>query len=289
MTTPRPIAELIADRFIRHQVNLLRLDAGERLVIQKMLNQLRDDLLAKIATSSIDDKSLLQERRILALSKTVAATIQSQYANVAATHHDRLVQIAETVADQTLALTNAPIGAPLLTVGAPIEILRALADDTIVQGAPATAWWSRQATDLQTRFQNTIRQGVYAGDTLGDLLRRVRGTRELNFQDGLMAKSTRAASALIRTSVLSIANAARYETLRANDDVLSGQQWITTLDPRSCVVCAALSLQSWDFDGNPIGDTTEDFRAAASAFLLSMQPGALLEILGAACEGCEGQ
>jgi SPP1 gp7 family putative phage head morphogenesis protein len=87
----------------------------------------------------------------------------------------------------------------------------------------------------------------------------VRGTREKKFQDGIFSMSTRDASALIRTSVMSIANAARHETLQANDDVIDGQQWLSTLDPRTCVACMALSGQAWDSDGNPLGDTTADF------------------------------
>lgn len=259
MTTPRPIAELIADTFVGHQVNLLRLDAGERRTIFKMLGQLQAELEAKITASDIDEKSPFQQRRLNALFTTVKELVRTRYAKIATVHRDRLIQIAEVVSDQTLTLMNARIGVPLLTMGAPVEVLRALANDKIVQGRPAQEWWAQQENNIRGRFQNTIRQGIFAGETLGDLLRRVRGTRERHFQDGIMAMSTREASTLIRTSVQSVANAARYETLQANDDVIAGQQWLSTLDSRTTEICMALSGQAWDFNGNPIGNTTQPF------------------------------
>ncbi len=67
--------------------------------------------------------------------------------------------------------------------------------------------------------------------------------------------SSREAEALIRTSVQSVANAARQATLKANDDVIGGQTWLSVLDFRTSAECIALSGSSWDFDGNPLGKT----------------------------------
>jgi SPP1 gp7 family putative phage head morphogenesis protein len=255
----QPLAELIADKFIGHSVDLLRLSANEQRTVVKMLSQLQRELETKIASSDVDERTIFQERKLTALWKTIDTLTTKYYSKIADTHRDSLADLSQIVSQQTVALTNAAVGVPLLTVGVPLGVLRAMADDAIVQGRPARDWWTRQSENLQTRLRQTIRQGVFAGDTLGDLLRRVRGTREKKFQDGIFSMSTRDASALIRTSVMSIANAARHETLQANDDVIDGQQWLSTLDPRTCVACMALSGQAWDSDGNPLGDTTADF------------------------------
>jgi SPP1 gp7 family putative phage head morphogenesis protein len=74
-----------------------------------------------------------------------------------------------------------------------------------------------------------------------------------------MDRVGRRAEGLIRTSVLSIANAARDATLRENADVLKGQQWTATLDVRTCEECAALDGQAWDFDGTPLDGSTQEF------------------------------
>lgn len=259
MTTPRPIAEMIADRFIGHSVDLLRLSAGEQRVVLKMLGQLQREIEGKIMASDVDERTIFQERRLTALWKTVNELTTKYYAKISATHQDSLGQIAEMVSDHTKTLTNAVVGVPLLTVGAPLQVLRALADDAIVLGRPAQEWWSQQKDNLRGRFQNTIRQGIYSGETLGELLRRVRGTRERQFRDGIFSMSTREASALIRTSVQSIANAARYETYQANEDVIAGQSWLTTLDGRACPRCQALSGESWSLSGEKLDGTTLDF------------------------------
>lgn len=256
----RPLAELIADTFIGHDVSLQRLTAGERRVIFEMLGKLQKELLDKLSASDIDEKSPFQQRRIKALLSTVETMILTRYKKIAEIQTERLVRIAETVSAQTVTLINAHIGAPLLTVGAPIEVLKALANDTIVLGHPAKEWWGNRLRDnLRGRFQQTIRQGIFAGETLSQLKQRVRGTETKRFQDGIMSASSREAEGLIRTSVQSVANAARYETFQANADVLAGQQWLSVLDVHTSEQCMALSGQAWDLEGNPIGDTTQPF------------------------------
>ncbi len=254
-----PIAELIVDSFVGHDVNLQRLAAGEQRVIFKMLGQLQKELIAALTTSDLDEKYPWQRKRYEALRTTVKKILESRYKNIAHVHQDRLIKIAETVSEQTLRLTNAKIGASLLTVGVPLSTLKALANDKVVEGLAAQEWWTRQRDNLRARFMRTIRQGMFAGETLGELVRRVRGKRELRFKDGIMAITTREAEALIRTSLLSVANAARYETYQANDDVLLGQQWLSVLDSRTTQTCMALSGQAWDLNGRPIGNTKLPF------------------------------
>lgn len=251
------IAVSMGDAFIRRQISLLRLDAGERRKIIKSLLGLQADLLKKL--DDLDGLTPNQSRRLIAIFKAADEVIRQRYSTISKQHQQRLYEMAKQESEQTQAIANRVIGVDLLTVGVTQETLKALVNDDLVQGAPAKEWWSRQAASLQSRFKDTIRRGVFAGETLSDLTRRVRGTRERKFQDGIMSLSTRHAEALIRTSVQSITNAARYETLKANDDVLDGQQWLTTLDPRTCPQCMNYSQAAWDFEGNSIGDNRQDF------------------------------
>jgi SPP1 gp7 family putative phage head morphogenesis protein len=74
-----------------------------------------------------------------------------------------------------------------------------------------------------------------------------------------MEATSRDAEALIRTSVQSIAQNARMETFKANDDVIDGVQWLSTLDLRTTSTCQALSGQSWKLDGEKMEGTELDF------------------------------
>lgn len=259
MAKPKPIAKLLVDRFIGHQVDWLRLTAGETRILLPILQQIQRELEAAIMAADVDERTIFQERRLLALWKTAEAIIQQGFARLDATFQDRLVPMATVASEQTVAVTNAAIGVPLLTVGTSAEVLRAMIDEDTVLGLPLKDWWSRQAGSLRAQFAQTIRQGVFAGETLGQLLRRVRGTRERRFQDGIMAYTTRRVETLVRTAVQSVLNAARYETLRANDDVLEGHEWLAKLESSTCPACGVLSGQQWNFDNEPLKGSTEPF------------------------------
>jgi SPP1 gp7 family putative phage head morphogenesis protein len=254
---PTSLAAPLGDRFLLHSINLLRFSANERRVILKMLKRLENDLVARLLAT--EGLTLAQTRRMEALFVASESIIQQSYKTVARQQQASLLDVAQYEVEQTTVLVNRTVGAPLMSVGVPEATLRALVADDIVLGLPAKDWWAAQAKQLKAAFQNTIRRGVFAGETLSELTRRVRGTRESGFTDGLMQTSTRNAEALIRTAVQSVTNAARYETLQANDGVIGGQQWLSTLDSRTTEICMALSGQAWDFEGNPIGDTTQPF------------------------------
>jgi SPP1 gp7 family putative phage head morphogenesis protein len=252
------IAEQVADRFIGHDVDLLRLAESERETIFRMLGQLQTSLLDKMQGQiPLPGFETYSQRQTQALFTLTDKLIAQKYGQISREHQSTLVDLAEFESERTRRLVNAQVGVALLSVGVPFSTLKALANDDLVEGRPAKEWWSQQSDNLRGRFQQTIRQGVFAGETLGQLQQRVRGTKARNFQDGIMAITSRNAEALIRTSVQSVANAARHATFTANDDVLAGFQALVTLDTRTSELCMARSGFAWDLDGNPLNEDTK--------------------------------
>lgn len=253
------LAEILADRFTGHNVNLLRLEAGERQKIGAMLVKLHGELgrevQQKIPAGGLTE---FQRNKLQALFSATDRIIVRNYTDIARQHRGGLLELAAFEGQQAQRLTNKAIGVSLLNVGVPVETLRALVNDDIVVGMPAREWWERQGGSLRARFQDTIRRGVFAGETTDQLVQRVRGTRAGNYQDGLMAISRREAEALVRTSVQSVANMARYEGLKANADVVKGVQVLTALDGRVCPICMARSGFAWDWEGKPLNDQTKE-------------------------------
>lgn len=249
------LADVIADKYTLHSVQLLRFEAGERARIRKILATLQGELERKL-TGDLTDVS---SKRLQAVYKAADRTIQDSYSRIAKTHDGTLIKFAEIESAATVNLINSAIGVSLLNAGVSKETWKSMLNDDIVLGRPAKAHWAQQANNLRGRFRNEIRKGIFAGETLSDLTRRIRGRRENNFQDGIMTATTRDAESLIRTSVQSVANAARYETYQENDDVIKGQQWFSTLDNRTTEQCMALSGQAWTLDGEMLEGTVLDF------------------------------
>ena len=50
-----------------------------------------------------------------------------------------------------------------------------------------------------------------------------------------------------------VANDARMRVYKDNADIIEGLQWVSTLDLRTTVECAAMDGLVWDLNGNPIG------------------------------------
>jgi SPP1 gp7 family putative phage head morphogenesis protein len=90
---------------------------------------------------------------------------------------------------------------------------------------------------------NTIRQGAVLGDTTDDLIRYIREIEPMQ---------KRKAATLARTAVNHVAVQARKETLKENDDVLLGYEWVATLDSRTSLICMSRDGVIYkDYDNDP--------------------------------------
>jgi SPP1 gp7 family putative phage head morphogenesis protein len=97
-----------------------------------------------------------------------------------------------------------------------------------------------------------IRLGVAQGMTVPEMVKSIRGTKALNYADGLLAITSRHAEAVVRTSVAHVGAVARMETYLSNGDILKGTQWDATLDHRTCPRCGALDGRVFAFGRGPV-------------------------------------
>jgi len=93
------------------------------------------------------------------------------------------------------------------------------------------------ATGKEARIRQAIRMGMAEGESITSMVQRLIGTRAARFTDGILEKDRRAAEAIVRTAVNHISNKAADLTYRQNADLISGVQWVLTLDTRTCPVC----------------------------------------------------
>lgn len=88
-----------------------------------------------------------------------------------------------------------------------------------------------------------IRASVVLGDTTDELTRSIRG---------LVPLQSRKAATLARTAVNHVSVQARKETLKENDDVLLGYEWVATLDSRTSLICMSRDGVIYkDYDNDP--------------------------------------
>lgn len=247
--------EKIADGIQAHSIDLERFSVDLQNRVLPILNRVERQLVAEIAeidpTGGRTDDS--RKARKEALLKQTRGTIATGYNAIKKTVGDDLQDIAKLSDTAGRKIVNDAIGVEIMTVAIAPEQLRALADGTMIQGAVVKEHWDRQETALRQKFVDKVQDGFIRGESSTEIVNRVRGTKARNYDDGIMKTTKAAASALVHTSVQSVANSARLEVFKAQSDILKGVQHLSALDNRTTVQCRARSMLIWDLDGNPLG------------------------------------
>ena len=234
-----------------HNVDLLRFDAEVRRRIRGQLIQMQNELL--IAMGGVDFSNVARQTRLQSLFDQIDKILKSNYRGMRTILAKDMRELAAMEQQFAVSGMNDLFKVDIMSAALTPEKLSILAKEADILGAPAREWWGRQGGRMQRAFQDNMRQGFLLGESTGDLVRRVRGTStgkrqiiELAdgstksvhvFEGGIMQVSTREAEALARTAVQSVANQVRFETYRANKDVISSLQAQVTLDSRTSDIC----------------------------------------------------
>lgn len=112
-----------------------------------------------------------------------------------------------------------------------------------------------------------IRRGVFQGKTNSEIVQSIRGTRALNYADGLLETTNRNARTVVQTAVQHVSSTARMQTFAENGDIVVGVEWLATLDSRTCMACAALDLKEFPIDKGPRSPLHINCRCTTTAVL----------------------
>lgn len=95
----------------------------------------------------------------------------------------------------------------------------------------------KQGKAVTKALEKAIKMGAIEGETIEQIVRRIRGTKAMKYADGILTQPRRHVAALVRTSAGHVANRARAATLQENSDVMKGWQFVATLDGSTTEVC----------------------------------------------------
>lgn len=240
----------LLDAAIRHQVFLERYNSG---VVRRMLahlNRTDAEIVRRIRdlddgfTRARLDRTLAQ---IKALQKTLEEVLRKQLTG-------ELLELSDYETDFQYRVHDGVVGVEFDRVT--LDKVRAAAVSRPFQGVHLR--WAKpdeHMTEFSRRRQRlvreTIAQGFTQGDTVQQIIQRVRGTRSQNYRDGVLEINRRTAETLVRTAVNHTANSARDEFFIQNSDVFSGVLIAAVLDSRTSVICGSLDGNIYEVGKGP--------------------------------------
>lgn len=234
------VNEAILDAAIRHEVGLHRFSNSVVNKIISLLNKVDGEITTKLINSEANGSMTEVGRaRLERILKAVRSIIQEGYAKVHPELQAQLLDLAdyEVGYQQQSITTHVPVTIDLHTP--PAEQLAAAVNAMPFQGALLSEWAKQLEDGAYRQVRNAIRMGFVQGETVDQMVRRLRGTKANKYKDGILEISRRDAEAVVRTAVNSVATRAREYFYDANTDIIKGVKWVSTLDNRTTPICRA--------------------------------------------------
>lgn len=245
------VNEELLDRQIRHAVYLQRYSAGTS---RKMLNLLRAaevDLRNRLLDDLEGLESSFTQKRLAAVLRNVRAMRRDLYETMGETLASDLAELADYEVGYQLSLLDDVTPLAVTFTAPSAATVRAAALSQPFRGRLLKDWANKLRDDDLVRVKQEIRLGVVEGDSIPNIVRRIRGTRALGYTDGVLEISRREATAVARTAVNHTVTAAKNTVVKANEDVIKGVQWLATLDGRTSAVCRARDNVVYPTDSGP--------------------------------------
>ena len=239
---PPGINDLYQDALIARAMELERFGSGLAGRAIRILNESEDDLedqlrrqLRRLPSSGVD-------RRVKRLSAMLKVVRDQRAATFLALRKKVRGELTAYAADEVAFTTNAFLkAAGMLELSLVAPVASAVRSAVLTRpfvGGPLSSWFSSLQRADQQRLESAIRLGVVQGESIDDIVRRVRGTRGARFTDGILQTTRRQTEAIVRTGVNHATNMARGEVFDANSDIFERLKWSATLDGRTTLICA---------------------------------------------------
>jgi len=259
-------ADDLLDATVRHQIGILRLSNATSAKMLALLARVEADVLAQLRALDMDG---ITARRLDRQLEAVRLLYRQEY--------DRLNGILQADLDD-LADYEAGFAARQLraTVGGAFDrptraVVVAAVNARPFQGRFLSEWMAGLGEDNGRRVRDAMRIGFVEGESLQQLIARIRGTRANGYRDGILEINRRAAERIVRTSINHTAARAREEAFRSSP-LISAVQWVSVLDSRTSVVCAGRDGETYQIDSGPRPPAHFNCRSQITAVLDGFPP-----------------
>lgn len=214
--------------------------------ILNLLNKTDADLFAKLTIALDNNLSSLTIARLESLLTSVRQVNAEVYRQIYNELAVEMKDLTEYEGTYQLNLFKATVPVELSFASIEVQQVYSAAMARPFQGKILKDWADTLEAARLTRIKDAIAIGYVENETIDQITRRLRGTRSLNYKDGLLDVDRRHLEAVVRTAVTHTASFARAKLYEANSDIISAEQWHSVLDARTSTICQARDGNLYD-------------------------------------------
>jgi hypothetical protein len=239
---------------IRHSIDHTQYGNYVLARMIRLLNKTDADLVAQLGIALQDqDAESFKVQRLDKLLVSVRDLNAQAYKAMTGELNEELKAFVEYEGGFQYSLYQSIVPATLSIAAVVPEQAYAAAMAAPMQGRLLKDWASGLETTRLARIKDAISIGFTQGKTTGDIVREIRGTKALNYTDGILDASRRDVESVVQTAISHTAQMTRSRFYDANANILGAIQWVSTLDGKTSYECRVRDGLKYTQDHKPIG------------------------------------
>jgi SPP1 gp7 family putative phage head morphogenesis protein len=246
-----PANDDIRDAELRHHIGIQRLSSAVARDVLRVVAESDAEIVAKLQARGATLEGTFTSVRLVSLLRSIREINTEAHVIIGRNLRSDLADVARYEAEFQEALLNRALRVEVDWVSPTAPMLDAVVTQKPFDGKLLADAVRTMGQNKFKALQEAIQKGMIQGETVDQIVRRVRGSPSLNYRDGVMRLGRTSAERLVRTATNHVSNAAREIMFEENKDYIKGVQWVATLDTRTCMRCAALDGKTFKVGSGP--------------------------------------
>ena len=243
------------DRLVKRQIAVGRYAERQAYEIIKLLNRADKELLAKIIDRG--ESGSFTGRRLEALLKETRSMVDKSYRELFDVTKAEMEQFAPHAGEFAAATLSMSLPAAWSPVSISDEQLVAIVDKAPISVGKDKKLlleevFRSMAAGKEEMIRGALRLGMVQGEDVQTMVRRLKGTRSAQYQDGLLEGSRRSMANMVRSVVQHTNNVAVQSIYEKNSDIMNGWVYVATLDSKTCHLCYSQSGKQFPLGEGPL-------------------------------------
>lgn len=248
--------EELRNAVLRRQIGILQLSDTVSVRLLKILNQSEADLrkviedylelLAAINLTSKHGKALTAR-----LEKAISRVRGAAMDQVAKELVRQLQEIAVSEAQSFGTAIQSTLVVEVNLAKPTTRRLKVIAREVQPRGASLERWFTGIQDNEARLITAEMAAGLSAGDDPAKIVRRILGSKQFRGVDGDTQRTRQNLDALVRTSIVQVADQVRNELVQANKGLFAEEQYVATLDSHTTPLCRSLDGKRYPVGTGP--------------------------------------